>query len=340
MNARQLANIGVPGGCLGAAITAAQRASAHGQRDAKVMLPKVLANPDHYIGDKVYGDFAKAIIDDRDFVRPGPISYKIWGKEGIEQGAISQMDIACHMPNAVAASLMPDSHVGYSIPIGGVIALRNAVVPYAVGVDIACRVKLSILDIDPNLIVKQFNLFRESIEGGTNFGVGGCFSPRKSHPVMDENWEVTPVTKKNKDKAWNQLGTSGSGNHFASFGVLEFLFDRCISGVEFKKGQKYTAFMTHSGSRGTGSQVCDTYSGIAQARMPSKYADLGKLAWLDMDTEAGIEYWMAMNLMGEYAAANHEIIHKSVTKRLHVNVIADIENHHNWHGKKFIMAKR
>ena len=73
------------------------------------------------------------------------VPFKIWGS-GLEQESIRQMQNACSLPVA-AAALMPDAHLGYGLPIGGVLATRNAVIPYAVGVDIACRMKLSVLDI-------------------------------------------------------------------------------------------------------------------------------------------------------------------------------------------------
>jgi len=322
MNTREFTKMGVPGDCIGVAITAMQRASASGRRDAKVVIPKVLANPEHYFEDTEYGDFAKAIAADRDFVRPAPINYRTWGTD-IDQPTHDQMSMACAMPNAVAAALMPDGHVGYGLPIGGVLALDNAVCPFAVGVDIACRMKLSIFDIKPELLDKP-EQFKVALEKGTNFGVGCEYNPRKSHEVMDEDWDVTPVTKRHKDKAWSQLGTSGSGNHFAEFGIL----------TDLRNNEKTVALMTHSGSRGTGSAVCDIYSAIAKARLSSKFSDLGNLAWLDLDTEAGQEYWMAMELMGMYAAANHDIIHRSIAKLLHKPIMHSIENHHNFAWKE------
>ena len=91
---------------------------------------------------------------------------------------------------------------------------------------------------------------------------------------------------------------------------------------------------SHSGSRGTGASVCSTYSAIARARLPKKYESLGRLAWLDLDSEAGQEYWAAMNLMGEYAAANHDVIHRLVSKLLGAKIIAGVENHHNFAWKE------
>ena len=115
---------------------------------------------------------------------------------------------------------MPDAHVGYGLPIGGVLATDNVVIPYAVGVDIACRMKMTVLDIPVrNLEQKQDRLTR-AIEAETRFGVGANFKDHRAHDVMDADWSVSPITKQNKDRAWNQLGTSGSGNHFVEFGLF------------------------------------------------------------------------------------------------------------------------
>ena len=130
---------------------------------------------------------------------------------------------------------------------------------------------------------------------------------------MDRNWGVTRITREHKDRAWKQLGTSGSGNHFVDVGVLSLAQDDKQLGL---KAGEYVALLSHSGSRGAGSAVCNTYSQIAQAALPRRYKDLGRLAWLDLDSEAGQEYWQAMNLMGEYAAANHAVIHRLITKLL------------------------
>lgn len=146
---------------------------------------------------------------------------------------------------------------------------------------------------------------------------------------MDADWAVARVTRENKDKAWSQLGTSGSGNHFAEFGLLTL--DRPELGLE---AGEYVALLSHSGSRGTGMSVCSTYSAIARSKLPKKYGEFGYLAWLDMDTEAGQEYWAAMNLMGDYAAANHDVIHRNVVKLAGAKVLAGVENHHNFAWKE------
>jgi tRNA-splicing ligase RtcB len=226
---------------------------------------------------------------------------------------------------------MPDAHIGYGLPIGGVLACENAVIPYAVGVDIACRMKLSVLDQPVESITKDFNRYKEALNGGTRFGVGVEHRPAQSHVVMDLDWGVTRITRERKDTAWRQLGTSGSGNHFVEFGVLSLPSADKELGLE---AGEYVALLSHSGSRGAGAAVCSTYSAIAQAALPRRYQDLGRLAWLSLDSAAGQEYWAAMNLMGEYAAANHAVIHRLVAKLLGAQIIGGVENHHNFAWKE------
>ncbi len=225
---------------------------------------------------------------------------------------------------------MPDAHVGYGLPIGGVLATDNAVIPYAVGVDIACRMKLTVFDRKANTIAGTKDRLANIIERETRFGMGCEFKQRREHEVMDEDWSVSPVTQRMRDKAWSQLGTSGSGNHFVEFGA----FTGGGRFVRSCRAGEYLALLTHSGSRGTGAQVCQHYSRIAMDRHAELPKELKHLAWLSLDEEAGQEYWAAMNLMGHYAAANHALIHKYIARTFGAEVILDIENHHNFAWKE------
>jgi tRNA-splicing ligase RtcB len=235
------------------------------------------------------------------------------------------MHDACSLPVAVSGALMPDAHVGYGLPIGGVLATRDAVIPYAVGVDIACRMKMTVLDLPVSALADDRPRLTRVLERETRFGMGATFRSPHQHAVMDRDWRVTPVTAKMKDRAWAQLGTSGSGNHFVEFGELTVSDDS----VGLSAGT-YLALLSHSGSRGTGAQVAQHYSRLARDRHPELPKNLAHLAWLDLSSEAGQEYWAAMELMGLYAAANHELIHASVARALGVAVRLDLENHHNF----------
>jgi tRNA-splicing ligase RtcB len=250
--------------------------------------------------------------------------YRVWG-EDLEPDAVRQMTNACKLPVAVAGALMPDAHVGYGLPIGGVLATKNAVIPYAVGVDIACRMKLTVLDLPISTLRDQAPRLTSALQRETRFGMGATFSSRREHEVMDADWSITAVTSRMKDRAWGQLGTSGSGNHFVEFG--ELAVDDEAVGIA---PGSYLALLSHSGSRGTGAQVADHYSRLARSLHPELPKELAHLAWLDLATEAGQEYWAAMELMGRYAAANHALIHRHIAHNLGAEVLLDLENHHNF----------
>lgn len=345
MNTRQLENLGVPRFAMKYAIMGIQAASkqkAFKGPEAKNTIAAVLANPDGYLDHPYFADLAKELKTEKEFVRKDAIKYRTWGDD-IDQAAHAQMEQACSMPNAAGAALMPDAHVGYGLPIGGVLALDNAVCPFAVGVDIACRMKLSFLDMPVETLDTRKQNYINSLQNGTYFGIGVEHEEKPDHAVLDQDWNVTKVTRENKDKARKQLGTSGSGNHFVEFGIVNLPVAFPELGLA---AGKYVTIMSHSGSRGTGSSVCSVYSGVAQANLHPRYADLGRLAWLDLDTEAGQEYWNAMNLMGDYAAANHDVIHRTVTRLLGARILGSVENHHNFawkemhNGKELIVHRK
>ena len=177
----------------------------------------IVANPSAFAEDSLRGEFAKALRNAPPPPRAEPIKYRQWG-EGLEHEAVMQMERACLLPVAVAGALMPDAHVGYGLPIGGVLATENTVIPYAVGVDIACRMKMTVLDMPARDLEHHQDRLTRAIEAETRFGIGASFKHRRQHEVLDADWNVSPVTKQNKDRARSQLGTSGSGNHFVEFG--------------------------------------------------------------------------------------------------------------------------
>jgi len=288
----------------------------------------IVANPAAFAGDPLRGELAKALLAAPPPPRAEPVKYRQWG-EGLEHEAVMQMERACLLPVAVAGALMADAHVGYGLPIGGVLATENAVIPYAVGVDIACRMKMTVLDLPLRDLEQKPDRLTRAIEAETRFGVGANFQHRRHHEVLDADWSASPITQQNKDRAWSQLGTSGSGNHFVEFGL--FTAHGKIQNLE---PGRYVALLSHSGSRGTGAAVCDYYSKLAFARFKDLPSELKRLAWLTLDSQEGQEYWTAMELMGRYAAANHALIHQHLAANLGAQVLLDLENHHNFAWKE------
>jgi tRNA-splicing ligase RtcB len=345
MKGKDLIKLGFkPGPAIGAALLLIPKAEqALGHQAMLRELEAVRADPVQNSAHPYFAELARVLREDMErpayVERPEPAPYQVWG-EGLEQGALDQMKNAARIPVAVSGALMPDAHQGYGLPIGGVLATENAVIPYAVGVDIACRMKLSVFDVPADQMNRLNDQLVRALERETVFGTGGEQRKPLQHDVLDEDWSVTPVTKRVFAKARAQLGTSGSGNHFVEFGVLTL--ERADLGLE---PGKYLALLSHSGSRGSGATVADFYSRLAMDLHPELPPELKRLAWLEMDSEAGQEYWAAMNLMGKYAAANHAMIHKKIAANLGFHVVAGVENHHNFawkeeHGGKELIVHR
>ena len=312
----------------------------------------VLATPETYIEDKIFAKLALAIIEKmnekpEDFIQlnENPNAFSAYGLENIEEGAIKQMQVAMKLPVTVAGALMPDAHQGYGLPIGGVLATKNAIIPYGVGVDIGCRMALSVYDISEDFYYENEVKFKRELVAHTKFGAGHGFQGqyKSDHLVLDNSvFNENAFVKNLKDKAWSQLGSSGGGNHFVEFGIMEFAQEDKILGIP--KG-KYIALLTHSGSRGMGATIAGHYTNLAKANC--KLPDIAKnLAYLDMNSELGQEYWMAMNLAGDYASACHEIIHDKMAKALGATVLTKVENHHNfawkeiWNGEEVIVHRK
>ncbi|MCH6255037.1 RtcB family protein [Puniceicoccaceae bacterium K14] len=332
MNTQDLAKIGIPlGAPMKAAMDLLKTSFQNGDSSETVtqLLQSIVSSPESHT-NTIGAELARLLSSKLFVPRDAPAPYRQWGDD-LEEKSIQQMLNGCNLPIAEQGALMPDAHPGYGLPIGGVLATNNAVIPYAVGVDIACRVKLSVYDISVERLLQDQGKgsFTNSLHRETQFGIGAHFRDKRQHSVMDLNWDISPITKKFKDKAWKQLGTSGSGNHFVEFGEIELTDDSL--GVA---PGKYVALMSHSGSRGTGAAVAAHYSKLAQSQHPELPKELQHLAWLDLDLADGQEYWAAMELMGEYAAANHACIHRHIAKDLGLEVILDVENHHNFAWKE------
>jgi tRNA-splicing ligase RtcB len=268
-----------------------------------------------------------------------PVPYQTWG-ENLDAGAVQQMQNAMRLPVAVGGALMADAHLGYGLPIGGVLATENAVIPYAVGVDIACRMKLSVLDVPAASLEKNADRLARVLQSQTVFGAGGRHRTPLEHEVLGEDWKGLAITRDLFERARAQLGTSGSGNHFVEFGALTL--ERAELGLE---AGSYLALLSHSGSRGAGAAIAEHYSRLAMSLHPELPTELKRLAWLDLDSDAGREYWAAMELMGRYASANHAMIHQRIASALAAGVLATVENHHNFawkemHGGREVIVHR
>jgi tRNA-splicing ligase RtcB (3'-phosphate/5'-hydroxy nucleic acid ligase) len=335
LKGKELRAIGYPEGpVISIAMSVMERNYKHHTTEQAIeILKNVLATPADYAEDAILAPVAQQLLP-----KPVPegveislnttgIQFNVFGGEYIEPGAMDQMYQAAKLPVSVAGALMPDAHAGYGLPIGGVLATENAVIPYGVGVDIGCRMCLSIFDIDPKELTQREQYFTRELNEATLFGGGRQFEQSTEHPVIDRpEFDLVPLLKGLQGKAARQLGSSGSGNHFVEFGIVE---------VKEKDEQldvapgNYLGLLSHSGSRALGANVANHYTKVAKQkrRLPG---EANNLAWLTMDEQEGIEYWMAMNLAGDYASACHHVIHAKIARQLGRQPLKMVENHHNF----------
>ncbi|WP_299883276.1 RtcB family protein [uncultured Lacinutrix sp.] len=296
---------------------------------------KVLLNPEAYKGDGVWGKIAESLLDPvvvkKQVLNTHRAPFQIYGDNEIDDKAKYQLFDALKLPIAVAGALMPDAHVGYGLPIGGVLATKDAVIPYGVGVDIGCRMCLTIYPVKASYLKGKKHQLENILSEHTKFGMYETHKIKHDDPVFErEEFKTIPLVKRLKDKAYKQLGTSGGGNHFVEFGQVSILdvnneWDLPIG--------EYLGVLSHSGSRGLGANIAKHYTYLATKQCPLP-KHVQHLAWLDLNTHDGQEYWLAMNLAGDYAKACHDDIHKRIGKLLGERPIAKIENHHNFAWKQ------
>jgi len=231
----------------------------------------------------------------------------VWGKPDLE--ALSQIRTCAK--NAVATALMADHHVGYAIPIGGVVAYKDAISPSGVGYDIACGNKAVRLDIPADEVRKNIKTIMDSIYEELSFGIGQSNSVRVDHELFDDPvWKLHAVAPL-KELARNQLGTIGSGNHFVD--VFTDELDRVWVGI-------------HCGSRGFGHHIATWFLNAGGAADGMHVEPLV----LPVTSALGAEYLECMKLAGRYAYAGRDWICNKAAKLLGATIEEEVHNHHNY----------
>ncbi len=328
-----------PGRSIGLAKQVAKQFERVPKEEVLAKLDAVRAAPESYLDDDLFGGLAKELVARMPFVlpeadlRPRPIPYRTWGAGGIDEGALAQMNAAMRLPVTVAGALMPDAHLGYGLPIGGVLATDDCVIPYAVGVDIACRMRLSIYPTTASAIDANRDAYRQALLRNTHFGAGVQSPAGTYHEVLeDPAWKETRLLRELHPVAVKQIGTSGTGNHFVEWGRLK-LHEGNTLGVE---PGEYLALLSHSGSRAVGFKIATRFSEIASSLHPRLDDSVKHLAWLPMTHDAGAEYWLSMELAGRFASANHQVVHQRVAAAVGLEEIAHVENHHNFAWRQSI----
>lgn len=229
----------------------------------------------------------------------------------VDDNTIKQMSSCLDSPYAVRGAIMGDGHLGYSLNVGGVIALRDAISPNFVGFDIACGNCAVLLDVDAEHVTKNIESIMDSVFSTISFGVGRKNGEKVDHDLFDDPaWEIDSV-KPLKQMAREQLGTVGSGNHYVD--IFRDENSRIWVGVHF-------------GSRGLGHKIATHYVKAGGG----KDGIFAEPVILEDSSTLGKEYIAAMNLAGRYAYAGRDWVCDRVAKIIGSNVIERVHNHHNF----------
>lgn len=351
LTGRDLMELGFPAGrIIGLAISLMQKNYAHLPAAAQLdLLKRAMLAPENFDTQHVLNAIlveltkhanapAKALP-----LQEQPKPYAIFGADLIEADAKEQMDLAMRLPVTVAGALMPDTHKGHGLPIGGVLATDGVVIPYAVGMDIACRMHFTLYNVPATVLEQKKHQLKQALADQTRFGVNTGFEKPQCHTVFDRpEFDQIKVLQQLKTRAAHQLGSSGTGNHFVEFGVVTLPAGSTAFGLP---AGEYVGILSHSGARSLGKNIAAHYTQIAMdtCRLPTeaKY-----LAWLSLDSHAGQEYWRAMQIANDYARACHERIHKRLSASFGEPPVVCIDSPHNfaWHerhnGREVIVHRK
>ncbi len=338
LRSKQLRALGYPAGkVIGVAMDVAQKNYRRNTvEEVLEVLGEVLKSPKRFLKHDVLGRISSELVAEPEEtveeikLREKPLAYKVFGSKFIDSTAKEQMNTALRLPVATAGALMPDAHTGYGLPIGGVLATENAIIPYGVGVDIGCRMCLSVYDITASFIGGHRKQLMNFLKEHSKFGMKEVHKDPEDHEIFERKaFSEIKLLSTLKDKAYKQLGSSGGGNHFVEFGIVD-LYDK----NEFSLAAgKYLAILSHSGSRGLGANIARHYTDLAMETCPLP-KQVRHLSYLEMNSELGQEYWIAMNLAGDYASACHHDIHRRLGRAIGEKAAFMVENHHNFAWKE------
>lgn len=236
----------------------------------------------------------------------------VWG-EPVDVGALAQIEVCAKTADKVA--MMADHHLGYAVPIGGVVAYKDKISPSGVGFDIACGNMAVLTDLHFEEIERHIPTLADEIFKQLAFGMGRHNDEKVEHPLFEEDsWKVIPPSI-DKNTANRQLGTIGSGNHYVDI---------------FADEQKRIWVGVHFGSRGLGHKIATHFLKAGGAKDGINVEPLV----LDVNSALGSDYLAAMELAGKYAYAGREYVCDRVCKILGTKMIEFVHNHHNFAWKE------
>lgn len=236
----------------------------------------------------------------------------VWG-EPVDEGAMTQIEVC--QKTAYKTALMADHHLGYAVPIGGVVAYKNKISPSGVGFDIACGNMAVLTGLHYDEIKDHIPTLADEIFKQIAFGMGRKNEEKVDHPLFeDESWKVVPQSI-DKNTANRQLGTVGSGNHYVDI---------------FADKQMRIWIGVHFGSRGLGHKIATHFLKAGGAKDGINVDPLV----LDVDSQIGSDYIKAMELAGKYAYAGREWVCGKVCQILGTKQLDFVHNHHNFAWKE------
>ncbi|MDY0407724.1 RtcB family protein [Virgibacillus soli] len=264
----------------------------------------------------------------------------IFGEHDVN--TLRQLDQCLKVGNVVGGVLCADGHYGYSQPVGGVVVYEGQIAPSGVGYDIACGNKAVKTNLKYEDVKGKISVIMDEIEDVIPFGVGTKNKQRIDHGVFDDaDWNVYKEIGKHehdqlKALAREQLGTTGSGNHY-----VDILIDEKTEEIWIGN---------HFGSRGLGHRTATGFLNLAKGFRFSDSAPRESMeqppTLLDLDTELGELYFRAMQLAGKYAYAGRDIVMDKVVDILGADILQEVHNHHNYawkeehFGKEYVVVRK
>jgi tRNA-splicing ligase RtcB len=261
----------------------------------------------------------------------------------VESEALTQLRNTANLPSARYVRAMPDVHAGFGVPVGSVVALKDAVAPGIVGVDIGCGMDALRTSLTPAMLPKDLKGLRLRIEEFIPNGTGCAHEtahPGTKAPEFEELWERVKQTRQSRcslENAKRQMGTLGSGNHF-------------IEVCEDQEGRIW--LMLHSGSRNFGKEVADSYAHLAEEHPINRDLPDKRIAVFPRESPDFADYWRDMQTAQEYARLNRQLMMDLLLSALHAEgldyapVDMRVSCHHNYateeviDGEKLIVARK
>ena len=242
---------------------------------------------------------------------------KIFGNH--DEKTIAQIKRCTESQEVVRGAIMADGHLGYSMPIGGVVAYRDAISVSGVGFDIACGNLAIKTDAKFQDVSNKMEAIMDDVATQISFGVGCTNQVHIDHELFDdEAWEI-PVLKESKKLASDQIGSVGGGNHYCDI---------------FSDENENIWVGVHFGSRGLGHKTATFFLKEAGGK---DGMDVPPTV-LSLQSQLGKDYLRAMKLCGRYAYAGREYVTRHIVKNIiKANVVEEVHNNHNfaWEEEHF-----